>query len=326
MQEQSPKTNVSHSSRSNVNLAGILLPFTTPFHRNEDLDLEGLRGNIRHWNKTGITGFVALGSTGERVNLSEREALSVIDAARAEVARELTFIVGVGQQSTRQTINEVKNVAAAGADAVLVITPNFYRPAITAATLIKHYRNVADASPVPVILYSMPDLTGVVIEPDVVAVLSEHPNIVGIKDSSNDIPRFKQMLGSVPAEFHLLSGNGTVFSEALAAGGRGAILAVGCAVAEQCVRIHKHLEKGEQAHAFSLQQKLTPLALAVTKRYGIGGLKTALEIGGLAGGNVRAPLQLPNEAASREIEQLLKTFLTESNDETSTSVLASLEH
>jgi 4-hydroxy-2-oxoglutarate aldolase len=293
---------------------------------NEDLDLEGLRGNIRHWNKTGIAGYVALGSTGERVNLSEREALGVVEAARAEVTSELTFIVGVGQQSTRQTINEVKNVAAAGADAVLVITPNFYRPAITASTLIKHYRTVADASPVPVILYSMPDLTGVVIEPDVVRQLSEHPNIIGIKDSSNDIPRFKHVLASVPAEFHVMSGNGTVFSEALAGGGRGAILAVGCAAAEQCVRIYRHLEDDKKAQAFSLQQKLTPLALAVTKRYGIGGLKIALEIAGLVGGNVRAPLQVPNEAARLEIEQLLNAVLTDPNDETSTSVLASLEH
>ncbi len=309
-----------------MNLAGILLPFTTPFHADEELDLEGLRRNIRHWNKTGITGYVALGSTGERVNLSEREALSLVEAARAEVADELTFIVGAGQQSTRQTINEVKNVASAGADAVLVITPSFYRPAITATTLIKHYRTVADASTVPVVLYSMPDLTGVVIEPDVVGQLSEHPNIIGIKDSSNDIPRFQRILDSVPAEFNVLSGNGTVFSEALAAGGRGAILAVGCAVAEQCVRIHRHLEKGQQAQAFSLQRKLTPLALAVTKRYGIGGLKTALEIAGLVGGNVRAPLQLPNEAARLEIEQLLNAVLADSNNETSSSVLASLEH
>ena len=324
---QSRKPNAPHSSRSGpINLAGILLPFTTPFQENEDLDLEGLRSNVRHWNKTGIAGYVALGSTGERVNLSEREALSVVNAARAEVPSELTFIVGAGQQSTRQTINEVNNVAAAGADAVLVITPNFYRPAINATSLIKHYRTVADASPVPVILYSMPDLTGVVIEPDIVAQLSEHPNIIGIKDSSNDIPRFKRMVGSVPAEFHVLSGNGTVFSEALAAGARGAILAVGCAVAKQCVRIYRYFENGEQAQAFLLQEKLTPLALAVTKRYGIGGLKTALEIAGLIGGNVRAPLQLPNETARREIEQLLKAFLTSSNDEVSTSVLASLEH
>ena len=330
MQEQSQKEHkedASHSSRSEAfNLAGILLPFTTPFQANEDLDLEGLRRNIRHWNKTGIAGYVALGSTGERVNLSEFEALSVVETARAEVPHELTFIVGAGQQSTRQTINEVKGAAAAGADAVLVITPNFYRPAITPTTLVKHYRSVADESPVPVILYSMPDLTGVVLEPEVVGQLSEHPNIIGIKDSSNDIPRFKQILASVPAEFHVLSGNGTVVSEALAAGARGAILAVGCAVAEQCVRIYRCIENGQQSQAFLLQEKLTPLALAVTKRYGIGGLKTALEIAGLIGGNVRAPLQLPSETARVEIEQLLNTFLTYSNNEIPTSVLASLEH
>ena len=291
---------------SKINLRGILLPFTTPFKSNEDVDTGALRVNIQHWNRSGISGYVALGSTGERVNLSESETLSLIETAREQVAPGLTFIVGAGQQSTRQTIEEVKRVAAAGADGVLVITPSFYRAAITPAALLKHYTAVADDSPVPVILYSMPDLTGIAIDPETIARLSEHPNILGVKDSSNDIERFKETLKQVAKGFAVMTGNGTVLYEALSAGARGAILAVGCVAAEQCLRIYSLFESGDRQAAAALQEKLTPLALAVTKRYGIGGLKTALDFVGLNGGSVRAPLKTPDEEARREIAQLLQ--------------------
>ena len=152
----------------------MLLPFTTPFKANDDLDVDGLRENIRKWNKTGIVGYVALGSTGERVNLNEREYLKVIEVARAAVPPDLVFIVGAGQQSTRCTIEEIKRAVAVGGDAALVITPHFYRSAITQEALVSHYMTVADDSPVPIILYNMPDLTGIKIEPQTVAQLSTH--------------------------------------------------------------------------------------------------------------------------------------------------------
>ena len=128
------------TTRSKNDLRGILLPFTTPFNPTEELDKEGLRGNIRKWNATGIIGYVALGSTGERVNLDERDCAQVIEIAREEIPQNLEFIVGAGQQATRATIAETKQASAAGADAVLVITPHFYRPAITQDALVTHYQ------------------------------------------------------------------------------------------------------------------------------------------------------------------------------------------
>src|SRR2546423_4736114 len=159
-----------------INLSGLLLPITTPFTTNEDIDFNGLTSNLAKWNQTGITGYVILGSTGERVNLDEREYIEVIEAARAAVPEALSFIVGAGQQSTRATITEIKRAAEAGAKAALVITPHYYRSAITQDALVNHYRAVADGSPVPVILYSMPDLTGIRIEPLTAARLSAHEN------------------------------------------------------------------------------------------------------------------------------------------------------
>ncbi|HEY6119433.1 MAG TPA: dihydrodipicolinate synthase family protein [Pyrinomonadaceae bacterium] len=286
-------------------MRGILLPFTTPFSASGDLDVPRLRANIRLWNKSGISGYVAVGSTGERAHLDEREYLQVIEAARSEVSSESRFIVGAGQHSTRKTIAEIKAAEMAGADAVLVLTPHYYRPAITQDVLLDHYRAVADASPVPVILYSMPALTGIKIAPDTVARLSEHENIIGIKDSSNDLPELKTTVQLCGDDFAVITGNGTVLFDALSVGARAAILAVGCVVPELCLDILKAFEKNDHERARGLQEALTPLAAAVTTKYGIGGLKAALDLAGYHGGFVRAPLRMPDARAREEIALLL---------------------
>src|SRR6266550_8565434 len=160
-----------------INLSGVLLPITTPFTSQQAFDSEGLVSNLAKWNETGITGYVVLGSTGERVHLDEREYLEVIETARQAVPEHFAFLAGAGQQSTTGTIKEIERAAHAGADGVLVITPSFYRSAITQEALVQHYTAIADASPVPIILYSMPDLTAVKIEPETAAHLSAHQNI-----------------------------------------------------------------------------------------------------------------------------------------------------
>ena len=289
-----------------ISLSGLLLPITTPFSANEDVDMAALKANINRWNTSGITGYVVLGSTGERVNLNEREFLQVVELTRKAVPQTMTFIVGAGQQSTRGTISEVERAATSGADAVLVITPSFYRSAITQAALLDYYSAVADAAKIPVLLYSMPDLTGIVIEPETAARLSQHANIIGMKDSSNDVERFSRSVQMVDQDFAMMIGNGTVFSEALQAGARAGILAVGCCAPQICLDIYKAIQAGDIDRANVLQQKLTPLARAVTRTYGIGGLKAALEMAGYTGGTVRAPLKAPNQGARQEIETLLR--------------------
>jgi len=178
------------------NLKGILLPTTTPFALDGQIAKTDITSNIKAWRARGVIGFVVLGSTGERVHLDEREYLEVIEVSRA--ATDSVLIAGAGQQSTINTIKEIKNAAQVGADAVLVITPYFYRPAITQETLINYYTAVADAAPVPLLLYSMPPLTGIKIEPGTVARLSEHPNIIGVKDSSNDVAGFRRTVELCP--------------------------------------------------------------------------------------------------------------------------------
>jgi 4-hydroxy-2-oxoglutarate aldolase len=287
-------------------LRGILLPFPTPFDRDERVDSKALRANILRWNGTGVMGYAALGSTGERAHLDERECLEVVEAAREVVPERMAFVVGAGQQSTRATVNEVRRVAAAGADAVLVITPHFYRGAMTQDALAGYYMAVADAATVPVILYSMPDLTGVRLAPETVARLCEHENIIGIKDSSGDLINLTETLRLVPEDFVVMTGNGALLHAALSAGASGAILAVGCVAPRLCVDIYRAVEERDYGGARDMQRRLTPLARAVTVRYGIGGLKAALDLLGFTGGEVRAPLLAASPEARREIARLLE--------------------
>jgi 4-hydroxy-2-oxoglutarate aldolase len=285
-----------------ADLKGVLLPTTTPFDASGQISAADITSNIKAWSARGVIGFVVLGSTGERVHLDEREYLEVIEVSRA--ATDSVLIVGAGQQSTVGTIKEIKNAARSGADAVLVITPYFYRTAITQDTLINYYTAVADEAPVPVLLYSMPPLTGIKIEPDTVARLSEHKNIIGVKDSSNDVAGFRLTVELCPPDFAVMTGNGTVLLDALRAGATGGILAVGCVVPDVCVEIFRAFGAQDFARAERLQEQLTPLAAAVTTKYGIGGLKAALDLAGYRGGAVRAPLRAPDDAARAEIHAL----------------------
>ena len=287
-------------------MRGILLPCTTPFAESgQAVDARALGANIARWNETGIDGYVILGSTGERVHLDERETLEVVNTARAHVPGHLAFVVGVGQHGTRESIAEARRAADAGADAVLVITPHFYRAAMTPAALANYYESIADAATVPVVLYNIPQNTGVALSPETVARLSEHENIVGIKDSSGDMVNFVELLGLQSEAFAVLTGHASLLYAALSAGAQGAILAAACVAPEVAARIAGLVGRGEHEEAREWQRRFTPLARCVTTRYGIGGLKYALDLAGYAGGEVRAPLAMPDEAARDEIERTL---------------------
>jgi dihydrodipicolinate synthase/N-acetylneuraminate lyase len=309
MREETGVRKTSALQRVVNRLRGVLLPFTTPFGAGGDLDADALGANVERWNATGVAGYVALGSTGERVHLDERERMTVVEAARARVPRNLIFVVSVGEQSTLHTILESRRAADAGADAVLVLTPHFYRGAMTQDALAGHFEEVADSSPVPVILYNIPQNTGVALAPETVARLSQHANIVGIKDSSGDVVNLVEMIrlvGEGRDEFALMTGHAGVFYASLCAGVVGAILAAGCVAPRLSVEIYEAFTRGEHARALELQRRLAPLARAVTVRFGIGGLKYALDLAGYKGGPVRAPLREPNEEARAEIKRLLE--------------------
>jgi 4-hydroxy-2-oxoglutarate aldolase len=305
-QDETIEKNSSAAKISPEKLRGIMLPFTTPFDADDEVDVRAVRANIERWNKTGINGYAALGSTGERAHLNERECRKVIETARESVPDDFAFIVGAGQQGTEATIAEVRGVAQAGADAVLVITPHFYRAEMTQAALVNHYLAVADAAPVPVVLYSVPPFTNVSLQPETIARLSEHENIIGVKDSSGDVLNLAETVRLVPKDFAVLTGNGSSLYPALCVGAKGAILAIALVAPRLAVAISDAFAAGEHEQARRMQQRLMRLTRAVPGRHGISGLKAALDMLGYGGGRVRAPLSNVGEEARVEIAAVLK--------------------
>jgi len=276
----------------------------TPF-KDGEVDPAAIRGNIRHWIAAGLGGVVALGTNGEASLLDDDECDLVVQTARAEVPDDRTLIAGVGRESTRATIAATRRAAAAGADAVLVRTPSFYRAHVSMAALVVHYTAVADASPVPVLLYNYAAFTGVNMAPETVGRLAAHPNIAGIKETSTDGAQFAELAGAVPDRFSVLAGSAPGAYTALCAGAAGAILAVACVRPQLCLQLRSLVLDGRHADALAIQQRLTPLARAVTTGFGIAGLKAALDLSGLKGGDPRPPLGPLSSDAIEKVRTLL---------------------
>jgi len=281
-----------------VNLASIFVPMPTPFSGGE-VDTGAIRSNVRAWIGSGLGGIVALGTNGEAPLLDDDEGVRVVEAARGEVPAGRTLIAGAGHESTRATIAAARRLAAAGADAVLVKTPYTYRAHVPAAGLIAHYTAVADASPVPVLLYNFPASTGVNLAPDTVAQLAAHPNIAGMKETSTDAAQFADLSAAVPDAFVVLCGAAPGVFGALCNGAKGAIIAVSALLPSLCLELLAGVRAGRYDRALDLQHRITPLGRAVTTTFGIPGLKAALDLAGFRGGDPRPPL-LPLAADAKE--------------------------
>ena len=287
-----------------LNLRGIFPPLTTPFTPRERVDLHGIENNLQKYNALGLAGCVVCGSTGESVLLRAKETLAVLDAARSAAAPEKILIAGTGCEATRETIELTRHAAALGYHAALVRTPAYYKPMMTTPALERHYRAVADASPIPILIYSVPQFTGLAVEAALVARLSEHPNIIGLKESSGDLQLLGEILQAVPSEFAVLSGSATALLSSLALGACGGILAAACVVPELCLEVYEAFTAGDQARASAAQQRLDEPAVAVTRRFGIAGLKYAMELRGYVGGAPRLPLEPLAEDARAELRRI----------------------
>jgi 4-hydroxy-2-oxoglutarate aldolase len=284
-------------------LTGIIPPIPTPFDDHGEIDRRALADNVRRWMSTPLAGLLVLGSNGEAALLDDAECDVMVETAREHVPRERLFLVGTGRESTRAAIDAAKRAGSRGADAVLVRPPGYFKNQMTPDALLAHFRAVADASPVPVLLYNLPNVVGFSLTLPVVAALAEHPNIAGMKETSTDLERLSQFAAVRPGQFHVLCGWGQVVYPALTSGASGAILAVANVVPEACVALYDAVRAGDHAEALALQRRLLPLAQLVTSVYGIAGLKTALELAGFHGGPVRPPLLPAPERARSEIQR-----------------------
>jgi 4-hydroxy-2-oxoglutarate aldolase len=273
-----------------MTLTGVLAPVPTPFVGRLAVDVGRLRDAMARWMASPLDGIVVLGSSGEAPLLDDAEADLVVETARPLVPRTRRFIVGTGRESTRAAIRAARRAAELGADAVLVRTPGFFRSQMTPDVLIRHYRSVADASPVPVVLYNFTGVTGVNLLPATVASLATHPNIVGVKDSNGDMGQIAELVRQAPAGFSILTGSGSTFLDAVSAGVAGGILALACVAPEACRRVFDLARTGRLDEARTLQHAMGPLARLIGPVHGVAGLKAALALAGCDVGGPRAPL------------------------------------
>jgi 4-hydroxy-2-oxoglutarate aldolase len=288
-----------------IKLEGILAPVVTPFGATGEIDGDGFVRNVRAHLAAGLHGILVAGSTGEASLLDEVERERLVELARAATPSDRPLLVGTGGESTRSVIARSRAAAERGADAVLVVAPHYYGDAVTGEALREHYERVADASPVPVLLYTIPKYMHFALPVDVVAALAEHGNIIGMKDSSGDATLFAGYLASKSPTFRVLTGSGTLLGEALRLGADGAILAVSLFAPEDSLAVLQAARGTDGAAARAAQAKLTPLASRIVGGMGVPGVKAALDAVGLAGGTPRPPLKPLAACAMTQLSELL---------------------
>ena len=288
-----------------MKLDGVMAPVPTPFDDRDRVDAARLKAAFAQWVRGPLNGFVILGSNGEAALMDDDESDRAIGLAREAVPAGRKLLAGTGRESTQATIAATRRAAALGADAVLVRTPGFFKSQMTSEVFVRHYTAVADASPVPVLLYNFTAVTGVNLAPAAVSRLAIHPNIIGMKESGGDVAQIADLVSGTPAGFKVLAGSATTFHAALAVGAAGGILALANVVPEPCVQLFNRFRAGQHEAALDLQRRLVPLARLLGNVYGVPGLKAALALIGCDVGAPRPPLAPLPEAGVAALREAI---------------------
>jgi 4-hydroxy-2-oxoglutarate aldolase len=289
---------------SKMKFNGIFPPIPTPFI-NGDIAYDELSSNIEKWGQTGLKGIVAMGSNGEYVYLSADEKRKFVQKVVDVTPDHMQVIAGTGCESTRETIELTRDCAACGVHAALVVTPHYYAGKMNDTAMFEYFTAVADASPMPILLYNVPKFTNINMSAALVARLSRHPNIVGIKDSTGNVIQLGEIANQVDAEFNLLVGTAGALFGALTLGCVGGVLALANVAPKICVQIHQLVQEGNFESARKLQLKMIPVNKAITATYGVPGLKAAMDMLGYFGGAPRPPLLPSSDKEKSEIRKIL---------------------
>ena len=289
---------------SQIDFNGIFPPIPTPFI-NGNIAYDELSSNIEKWSKTGLKGLVAMGSNGEYVYLSAAEKRKFVEKVVEVTPDPMQVIAGTGCESTQETIELTRDCAAMGAHAALVVTPHYYGAKMNEPAMLAYFTTVADHSPIPILLYNVPKFTHINLTAGLVARLSRHPNIAGIKDSTGNVIQLGEIANQVDADFNLLVGTAGALFGALAIGCVGGVLALANVAPQICVKIYQFVQEGNYEAAKKLQLKMIPVNQAVTATYGVSGLKAAMDMLGYFGGDPRPPLLPSSEKEKSEIREIL---------------------
>jgi len=288
-----------------ISLRGVFTPIVTSFDEEGQVAHDRMAANLERWNQTALQGYIVLGSNGEWVFLNEQERLDVLRTARQAIPPDKLLIAGTAAESTRHTIGMTEAAAALGADAAIIVNPNYYKGQMTPAVLATYYRTVADRSPIPIVIYNLPPATGMDLPADLLVELSGHPNIAGVKDTGGNIAKMGETVRRAAPAFQVLAGSANFFFPALALGVAGGVLALANIAPEASVALFDLFQAGRIDEGRALHLRLLPVNLAVTSRWGISGLKAAMDMLGYYGGPPRLPLQPLEEARRAELREIL---------------------
>ncbi len=288
-----------------MKIKGIMPPIATPFLKGE-IAYNKLAFNISKWNQTGLSGFVVLGSNGESVFLTREEKLKLIEKTKENISGEKLLIAGTGLDSIAETISLSNDAAERGAGYALILTPSFYKGQMKHDAFIRYFTAVADKVRIPVIIYNVPKFTGVNIEAETVAELALHSNIIGIKNSEENTAHLAEIINQTPDDFSTIVGTASVLYTGLCAGASGGILALANIAPAECVMIQKYFDEGNHQKANEIQARMLPVNKAVTAKYGVPGLKAAMDMTGYFGGEPRSPLAVLKDNELKDLKSILE--------------------
>lgn len=295
------------TSKATLSLRGVFPPIPTPFDAQGEVAYGALRENLARWNQYDLTGYVVLGSNGEAVYLDWEEKLQVLRTVREAIPSGKRLIAGVDCESTREAVRFVQAASDVGADAALVVTPHYYTNRMTSESLVRHYHAVAEASPIPILIYNVPAYTHLDIDAAAVARAAEHPRVIGMKESGGNVVKMGDVVRLAPAGFQLLAGSAGFFLAGLTVGAVGGIMALANIAPRELLDLYRLFHEGRMEEAAALQRRMIPANTAVTSRFGVAGVKAALDMLGYYGGPVRAPLLDLRD----DERQALRAILTE---------------
>jgi 4-hydroxy-2-oxoglutarate aldolase len=290
-----------------ISLRGVFTPIVTSFDQAGDVAHDQMAANLAKWNQTGLSGYVVLGSNGEWVYLDERERRAVLENTRLAIPSDKLMIAGTAAESTRHTIRLTKEAGDIGADVAIIVNPNYYKGQMTVPVLTCFYEAVADASPIPLMIYNLPPATGMDLPADLLVGLSQHPNIVAVKDTGGNIAKMGETIRRAAPGFQVLSGSANFFYPSMAMGVTGGILALANLAPDESVALYDLFQAGELEKGRALHLRMLPVNLAITTRFGVPGLKAALEMRGYYGGPPRSPLRPLADERLGELRAILET-------------------
>jgi len=288
-------------------LAGVFTPMVTPF-RNDEILYDGIIANVEKMNRTGLRGYFVLGTNGEFKSLSVEERLKVLKTVVDHAAPDKVIMAGTAAESTKETIEITKEAAKIGAQSVSLLMPNFFRKYMDDDALTEYITKVADASPVPVLLYNNPSVAAdVLISPEVIRRVAAHPNVVGMKDSSKG--NYKKYLEAAKGQdFYVLAGSAGFFFDLLMEGGVGGVLSLANVFPEECVKLYEAFKAGKMEEAKALNTRLVELNKKVSGFGGVAAVKHAMNLAGYTGGDPRHPLRPLNAEQKATLAENLKAM------------------